>query len=181
MPPVNPLPPSRYPEYKGPTQITARLYNTSEVPAQLMLCLNATFFLMGNVSFINVPFPEESKNVDVFNAHLNLTECAEASTCGGFNILIISNTNKTICEKGISRDRFELKYGGKLSDHELYYPRWGMRKPQFWVGSVNITDKQWDDVYPQGDPCHYGPRPKKLPITHNPKVDSFCQRRRDYY
>nr|WCB86990.1 CPPV179 hypothetical protein [Cooks petrelpox virus] len=77
-----------------------------------MLCLNATFFLMGNVSFINVPFPEESKNVDVFNAHLNLTECAEASTCGGFNILIISNTNKTICEKGISRDRFELKYGG---------------------------------------------------------------------
>ncbi|QGM48795.1 hypothetical protein [Magpiepox virus] len=62
----------------------------------MLLCLNTTFFLIGNVSAVNIPFPVISKSRDPF-------------------IMIIEEkNNKTRCLNAISCDKFENSHGGKI-------------------------------------------------------------------
>ncbi|QZW33475.1 MPPV-171 hypothetical protein [Magpiepox virus 2] len=53
-------------------------------------------------------------------------------------MIIEEKNNKTRCLNAISCDKFENSHGG------LYYPDTEMLDVQMWIGSVNITDNQWN-------------------------------------
>ncbi|ALA62544.1 hypothetical protein [Turkeypox virus] len=165
-----------------PPAISVKLFNdstASQIPAPILLCINTTFSIVGNISEITIPSASAVKSTDVFDAYLGATQCADAATCRAFSVHINSTLlfkpPKTKCIQAINRKNFNDMYGGKTRSHSLIWPdSTRMGSVKIWMAPVDVPEDKWDLVYPVGNSCHNGPLPKKMKVYNDKNIDDFC-------